>query len=113
MALEEPQMSSINGPVQSVPVGASPCATPDSAAGTTAPSPLELSYQSFLRDLPALLKQHPDQWVAYAGERQLAIGPSRRMLYQECLAAGHRNGEFLVCSIEPPQDVLLDDLLDV
>jgi hypothetical protein len=70
-------------------------------------------YQAFLRDLPTLLDQCPGQWAAYAGEKRLSIGPSKRDLYRQCIALGHRDGDFLICGIELPQEVVLDDLPEV
>lgn len=71
------------------------------------------SYQAFLRELPKLLIEHPHEWVAFAGSTLVAIGSSKRLLHRQCLAAGHREGEFLVCSIEEPQPGILDNLSDV
>ena len=78
-------------------------------------SPIKLttSYQAFLRDLPKLLREHPHQWVAYSGEKQLAVGSSKRLLHRQCMAAGYREEDFLICSIEAPQQATLDPLLDV
>jgi hypothetical protein len=74
---------------------------------------LTRSYQAFLKELPRLLADHPHEWVAFSGDRELGIRSSKRQLYSDCIAAGHRDGEFLICSIEPPQKVALDDLLEV
>lgn len=64
---------------------------------------LQAAYETFRRDLPALLPEHLGQWVAYSGNKRLGIGPSRRLLYRACQQAGYQLGEFLVCGIEPPQ----------
>jgi hypothetical protein len=74
---------------------------------------LSCCYEVFLRDLPGLLSDHAGQWVAYAANRQIGIHASKRSLYRQCIAAGHSDGEFLICGIEPPQAIVLDDLLDV
>lgn len=74
---------------------------------------LTRSYEAFLNDLPALMASHPGQWAAYAGDVRLGTGASKRALYRQCIAAGHRDGDFLICGIESPQTVVLDDLLDV
>ena len=70
-------------------------------------------YQAFLRDLPSLLDQYPGQWAAYAGDKRLAIGLSKRELYRKCMMAGYHEGDFLICGIEPPQNVVLDELVEV
>lgn len=74
---------------------------------------LARSYDAFLRDLPRLLAEHLNEWVAYSGDKQIAIGPSKRHLYRHCLTAGYALGDFLVCSIEPPQEIVLDELPEV
>ena len=74
---------------------------------------LTRSYQAFLRDLPSLLGQYEGQWAAYAGDQRLSIGPSKRDLYRQCIAAGHRPDDLLICGVERPQHVVLDDLLEV
>jgi hypothetical protein len=71
------------------------------------------NYRAFLRDLPGLLATHAGGWAAYSGDLQIGTGSSKRALYRDCIAAGYRDGEFLICGIEPPQSVELDDLLDV
>jgi hypothetical protein len=75
--------------------------------------PLRRRYDAFLRDLPSLLSQYQGQWAAYAGDQRLGIGPSKRDLYRQCTAAGHRPSDLLICGIEQPQQVVLDQLFDV
>jgi hypothetical protein len=79
----------------------------------TVAAQVQRSYDAFLRDLPNLLSTNAGQWAAYAGDVRVGIGRSRRMLYRDCLAAGYRDGEFVVCGIEPPQSPELSDLLEV
>jgi hypothetical protein len=74
---------------------------------------LARSYRAFLRDLPGLLAAHPGKWAAYSGDLPIGTGSSKRALYRDCIAAGYREGEFLICGIEPPQSGELGDLLDV
>ena len=71
------------------------------------PPLIERSQDVFRRDLPRLLREHPRQWVAYHGDERVAVGPSKRQLYQKCLRRGLRVGEFVVRSIEPevPREV--------
>lgn len=84
-----------------LPIPSAPCS-----------SKTQESYQAFLLALPTLLESHAGQWVAFSGNDLLGIGDSRRLLYQKVLAAGYPLGEFLVCSIEPPQEVILDNLFE-
>jgi hypothetical protein len=39
------------------------------------------------------------------------VNDSRRQLYRELLDAGHSLGDFLICAVEQPQEVVLDGLL--
>jgi hypothetical protein len=59
------------------------------------------SYQAFLQDLPKLLKEHADRWVAYAGDKRISIADSQTELIQRGLAQGLTPQEFLVLGIEP------------
>jgi len=59
------------------------------------------SYEAFLQDLPKLLKEHADRWVAYAGVKRIGIADSQTELIQRCLAQGLTPQEFLVLGIEP------------
>jgi hypothetical protein len=61
---------------------------------------------AFRRDLPQLLEGYKYQWVAYHGDRRVALGHSKRDLYQQCLRQGLPPDEFVVRSIEPelPED---------
>src|SRR6478609_3812925 len=65
-------------------------------------SPIILRAQAaFRRDLPGLLKGHRRRWVAYHGERRVAIGSSKRQLFQHCREIVLPAGEILVRFIEP------------
>src|SRR3954447_25486156 len=67
------------------------------------------SLATFLRDLPQLLanRKYARQWVVYHGEKRVAVGPSKRDLYQECLRRGLSEREFIVRRIVPqaPREV--------
>jgi hypothetical protein len=64
---------------------------------------------AFWRDLPRLLQEHPRQWVAYHGERQLGFASTRAELWAECLRQGLQPEEFLIRSIEPEDaDIVLE-----
>ena len=64
------------------------------------------SQAAFRRDLPQLLKKYEGRWVAYNGDRQVAIGRSKTKLYQQCLDQGLDEEEFVVRYIqkELPED---------
>jgi hypothetical protein len=55
---------------------------------------------AFQRDLPSLWSQHPGQWVAYHGDRQLGIEAQKHELYQRCLQGGFQRDEFVIFCIE-------------
>ena len=55
---------------------------------------------AFQRDLPALLKERPGEWVAYHGEKQLGAGPKNTELYEECVRRGFSPGELALCRVE-------------
>jgi hypothetical protein len=56
---------------------------------------------AFQRDLPQLLNEHPRQWVAYHGSRQLGTAAARDSLHSECLDRGVSPEELVVWRIEP------------
>jgi hypothetical protein len=60
--------------------------------------------EAFRAALPELLQQHPGQWVAYFGTRQLGLGKTKTELFQQCLRQGLQRGEFIVRCIEPESD---------
>lgn len=74
---------------------------------------LKQCYDAFVKDLPTLLPHYAGQWAAYARDARLGVGPSKRELRRQCLAAGFHEGEFLICGIESPQPVMIDDLLEI
>jgi hypothetical protein len=59
------------------------------------------SQAAFRRDLPELLKSRLRWWVAYHGDERIGFGKTQRELYRECFRRGLKEGEFVVCSIEP------------
>jgi hypothetical protein len=76
---------------------------------------IEQAQQAFRRDLPELLKlkNSARQWVAYAGDRRVALGRTKTELYQECLRRGLGRGTFVVRSIEPDALREVEELPDV
>jgi len=67
----------------------------------------ELAELAFRRDLPALLKERPGDWVAYHGDRRVNIAGTDLELYQECARLGLPDDECIVSPIElePPEEV--------
>ena len=59
--------------------------------------------EAFQRDLPELWSKHPQQWIAYQGDRQLGMGVHKHALYQECFQRGLQRDEFVIFSIEPQE----------
>ena len=62
---------------------------------------------AFQRDLPQLIKNHRRRWVAYHGDRRVAIGSSKRQLFQQCRHQDLPPEEFVVRLIEPemPEEI--------
>ena len=54
------------------------------------------SQEAFYRNLPALLKTHCRQWVAFHGDACAGFGRTETELYQRCLRQGLKEGEFIV-----------------
>jgi hypothetical protein len=69
-----------------------------------------LARQAFREDLPQLLEQHAGQWVAYRGKHRLGFSHSQRDLYKQCLDQGFSLDEVLVCSVEPDEPMIVDEL---
>jgi len=104
-------MSQLSGAIpDSVPVDAAREATTQPVA--VAPGVLD-ARREFLRDLPELLKTNKGDWAAYTKGRRIGCGPSKRKLYQNCLDRGLKEGEFVVCSIEPEAPSEADAPVDV
>jgi hypothetical protein len=76
---------------------------------------IRLAHSAFQRDLPLLIKNHRHQWVAYHGDRRVAIGTSKRRLFQQCRHQELRPEEFMVRLIEPefPEEIDWNESRDV
>jgi len=72
------------------------------------PPMIQRSQGAFRRDLPQLMKKYYGRWVAYNGDRQVAIGRSKSKLYQQCLDQGLDEDEFVVRYIQPEYEDDLD-----
>jgi hypothetical protein len=66
---------------------------------TSPPPPILEAQQTFLRDLPELLTERRQQWVAYHGGSRIGFGATKTALWQECLRQGYQ--EFLVRRTRP------------
>jgi hypothetical protein len=66
------------------------------------PNPVALlALETFRRDLPALMKQRPGDWVAYHGDRRVGIAKTDLELYKECKRQGLPDDECIISPIEP------------
>ena len=63
--------------------------------------------QTFEHDLPQLLGERPEQYVAYHGAQQLGFSKQKHLLYQQCLEQGWQQEEFVVFCIVPQEDELI------
>jgi hypothetical protein len=72
------------------------------------PAMIRRAQAAFRRDLPQLREEHLHRWVAYHGDRRVAVGSSKRQLFQECAREGLPRDEFMVRFIEPEDTVELD-----
>jgi hypothetical protein len=59
------------------------------------------SIEAFRRDLPELLRTHPDRWVAYSGDERLGFGKTETGLYQRYFQRGLTQDDLIVAFIEP------------
>ena len=57
------------------------------------------------RDLPAMLKTHPGQWVAYRGGQRVGFNKDDLVLYRRCREEGFGDDEFVVYCVEPKGDL--------
>ncbi|MGA8347258.1 MAG: hypothetical protein WB773_05510 [Isosphaeraceae bacterium] len=72
-----------------------------SLLGRETPPMIRRAHAAFQRDLPLLIKNHRHRWVAYHGDRRVAIGCSKRQLFQQCRHQDLPPEEFMVRLIEP------------
>lgn len=72
----------------------------DALVGDSVPPLVAQGRETFLRDLPQLLKTHYGWSAAYSGDRRLGLSRSAWKLYDECLAQGLKRSEFLVLYID-------------
>lgn len=82
--------------------------TETSDAWPPIPPLIALATQTFLRDLPELLKKRHLHWVAYSGDNQIGFARNPFKLRRQCQALGLKPTEYYVYRIEPdpfPEEV--------
>lgn len=70
----------------------------------TPPATVEVQrqgWETFCRELSQLLAHHTGQWIAFWGERRVAIGASKQEVYEQLLQVGCPLEEVMVRRIEP------------
>jgi hypothetical protein len=79
------------------------------------PPMIRRAQAAFQRDLPLLIKNHLRQWVAYHGDRRVAIGSSKRRLFQDCIDQHLPANEFVVrlVEIEMPEEIEWNESRDL
>jgi len=70
---------------------------------------------AYQRDLPQLVKNHRQRWVAYDGDRRVAMGSSKRQVFQRCRSLELPHGEFVVRFVESktPEEIDWNESRDV
>jgi hypothetical protein len=109
-----PKPDTPTGAVQGLPPEAAG-SLPASQLPTAISPMIQRCQEAFRRDLPELLrmKSRNRQWVAYHGDKRIGFGRTKTELYQQCLRAGLRRGEFVVRAIEPEPPDEVEILKDV
>jgi len=62
---------------------------------------IKLALEKHRRDLPELMKTHPNQWVAYLGDQRLGFGRPKRKLYFKYVDRGLNPDDLIVLAVEP------------
>lgn len=79
-------------------------APPPVSEPATAPAAVKVQrqgWETFCRELSQLLAHHSGQWVAFWGERQVALSTSKQEVYEQLLQVGCPLEEVIVRRIEP------------
>jgi hypothetical protein len=107
--------SSLNREAPLVDDCSSPRAESPSLLDREIPPMIRVAQAAFLRDLPDLITEHRGSWVAYHGDRRVAIGPSKRQLFEECTTRKLPPGEFVVRLVESemPEEIDWNESRDV
>jgi hypothetical protein len=66
--------------------------------------------QKFNDDLEELLQEHRGEWVAYGAQGRIALGQSKRAIYQHCLDLGLNERDFIVQKVLPKDDDAIEVL---
>jgi hypothetical protein len=64
------------------------------------PPMITLAEETFLRELPELLKLHYGEWVAYHGDKRYGFAKNKTPLHQRCVDDGLPEDEFIVYHID-------------
>jgi hypothetical protein len=65
------------------------------------------SVLAYRRDLPQLLQERPNWWVAYYGDERVGLAKNPAELHERCQRRGLPRGDYVVRLIEPlPPDVV-------
>ena len=67
-----------------------------------------VGWETFRRELPRLLQEHPGKWVAFHGERQVALDASEQEVYQQLKRDGCPLEEVVVRRIAPLGPLVVD-----
>lgn len=84
----------------------------DNVAGAGVAPGILAARRAFRADLPRLMAEHDGEWVAYHCETCLGFSNSQRELYRLCMENGLNLNEVLVCSVEPDEPIVVEDLID-
>ena len=66
----------------------------------------ELASRAFERELPNLLNEHFDEWVAFRGDERVGISDDKFKLYKELSKRNIDRGEVLIQRILPQEEEL-------
>lgn len=69
----------------------------------------KLAWKTFVRDLPKLYEERPEQFVAYHGDQILLFGKEKHLLYPQCNALGFDDEEFSIFYIAPLEEFICLD----
>jgi hypothetical protein len=85
------------------------CGPNTSAPGQQLSTPLARYQAAYIADLPELLLNHLEEWVAYADGKQLRFGKTQTELYRYCLKElGLTHDHFVVRLVVPESDPTIE-----
>ena len=75
--------------------------TPPEQVPTIVTSPIqEAGDAAYYRELPELVKTHHHWWVAYHGERRIALAKTHEEVYRQCKAQALPRHEVVIWCVE-------------